>query len=221
MHNIFELLNPFLSGPEGSHQPNPHRLRDLAAVAITCHALSGPALDVLWDTQMCFRRLLICMPPSVVEVRDSGYEPDEDERIQFFNHPCLRRSIYLIQDPSPLDLLQMLPYARRIKRIGPHAAKCQWPVPEHFSTPSKTINWLLSTYLMKSFLPRLTHMSCPELLKDMGDIMDISFAPLSRINLTGLDFSIAFDDEVEDFPLLSILVDDLPQFRTIILRGRA
>ncbi|KAG2146826.1 hypothetical protein DEU56DRAFT_786709 [Suillus clintonianus] len=68
--NIFEFLNPFLSGPEGSHEPNPLRLRDLAAVAITCHALSGPALDVLWDTQLCFGPLLMCMPPSIVGVWD-------------------------------------------------------------------------------------------------------------------------------------------------------
>ncbi|KAG2109499.1 hypothetical protein DEU56DRAFT_710777, partial [Suillus clintonianus] len=67
--NIFEFLIPFLSGPEGSHQPNPLRLQDLAAVATTCHALSGPALDVLWDTLVCFGPLLMCMPPSVIEVR--------------------------------------------------------------------------------------------------------------------------------------------------------
>lgn len=80
--NIFEFLNPFLSGPEGSHQPNPLRLQDLVAVAITCHALSGPALDVLWDTQLCFGPLLLCLPPSIIEVRVSVYgsdDPDSEE----------------------------------------------------------------------------------------------------------------------------------------------
>jgi hypothetical protein len=78
-HNIFEFLNPFISGPEGSHQPNPLRLQDLAAVATTCHALSGPALDVLWDTQLCFGPLLLCLPPSLVQVRVRVYGPGSDD----------------------------------------------------------------------------------------------------------------------------------------------
>lgn len=77
-HNIFEFLNPFISGPRESYQPNPLRLQDLVAVATTCHALSGPALDVLWDTQLCFGPLLLCLPPSLVQVRVRVYGSDDD-----------------------------------------------------------------------------------------------------------------------------------------------
>ncbi|KAG0706575.1 hypothetical protein DFH29DRAFT_1020838 [Suillus ampliporus] len=218
--NIFEFLNPFLSEPEGSHQPNPLRLWDLAVVATTCHALSGPALDVLWDTQVCFGPLLMCMPPSVVEVRNGDYYgPDEDQSVLSCDEPYFRRSIHLIQDPSPSDLLRMLPYARRIKRIGSPVANYRWPLPELFSIPSHIINWLLSAYPVDIFLPRLTHMSCPEFvfLVGMGNIKDISFAPLSRSNLTSFEVYPEFDVKVEGWPLLSILVNDLPQLRTIRL----
>ncbi|KAG1748295.1 uncharacterized protein EDB91DRAFT_1344853 [Suillus paluster] len=217
--NIFELLNPFLSGPEGSHEPNPLRLRDLAAVATTCHALGDPALDVLWDTQVCFGPLLMCLPPSVIEVRDSDYEPDEDRSIISYDEPFLRRSIHLVQDPLPSDLLRMLPYARRIKRICSPGADCRWPLPELFSIPSHTIDWLLSAHPMENFLPRLTHMSCPDFvfLMGMGNIRDVSFTPLSRSNLTSLEVNPEFDNEVEGWPLLSIMANDLPQLRTIKL----
>ncbi|KAG1740505.1 uncharacterized protein EDB91DRAFT_1222866 [Suillus paluster] len=217
--NIFELLNPFISEPKCAHRPNPLRLEDLVAVATTCHALSGPALDALWHTQVCFGPLLMCMPPSVVEVQDSDYEPDEDRSILSCDEPYLRRSIHLIQDPSPSDLLWMLPYARRIKNIGPPVADCHWPLPELFSIPSHIINWLFSAYPMQRFLPRLTYMSCLKFapLMGMGDIMDVSFAPLSRSNLKSFDLYSEFDEEVGDWPLLSALVNDLPQLRTIRL----
>lgn len=77
-HNIFEFLNPYISGPRESYQPNPLRLQDLVAVAKTCHALSGPALDVLWDTHLCFGPLLLCLPPSLVQVRVRVYGSDDD-----------------------------------------------------------------------------------------------------------------------------------------------
>lgn len=67
IRNAFEFLlaNSYLSGPEGFHiQPNPLalRLQELAAVAIACYALGGPASDMLLDTQACFGPLLLCMP---------------------------------------------------------------------------------------------------------------------------------------------------------------
>jgi hypothetical protein len=70
--NIFEFLNPFLSEPTASHDRNRLRLQDIAAAATTCHAFSGPALDVLWDTQLCLGPLLMCMSPSVVQVFPSN-----------------------------------------------------------------------------------------------------------------------------------------------------
>ncbi|KAG2121269.1 hypothetical protein DEU56DRAFT_927631 [Suillus clintonianus] len=213
--NIFEFLNPFLSGPTGSHEFNPLSLHDLVALAKTCHALSGPALDVLWNNQLCFGPLLMCMPPSVFEVRNSDSEPEDDGTILPGNQLFLRRSIHLVQNPLPSDLLRMLPYARRIKRIGPPAASYRWVLPELFLVPSHVINWLLSAYPLDKFLPQLTHMLCPELVAGTGDVSDISFAPLSRINFTSLEFYPIFDEKVEGWPLLSILVNDLPQLRTI------
>ncbi|KAG1732148.1 hypothetical protein EDB19DRAFT_1299506 [Suillus lakei] len=212
--NIFELLNPFLSGPTGSHEFNPLSLHDLAVVATTCRALSGPALDVLWSSQVCFGPLLMCMPPSVFEVRNSKTEQD-GIILPAGDEPCLRRRIHLIQEPSPSDFLRMLPYARRIIRIGPPVAGYRWVLPESFLIPCHVINWLLSAYPMESFLPRLTHMLCPELVAGMGDVTDISFAPLSRINVTSFEFCPIFNARAEGWPLLSILVDALPQLRTI------
>jgi hypothetical protein len=66
--NIFEFLNPFLSEPTASRDRNRLHLQDIAAVATTCRALSAPALDVLWDTQLCLGPLLMTLSPSVVEV---------------------------------------------------------------------------------------------------------------------------------------------------------
>jgi hypothetical protein len=57
-------------------------------------------------------------------------------------------------------------------------------------------------------------------MDDIKDV-DISLAPLSRTNLTSLDFYPAFDPEVEGWPLFSILVNDLPQLRRISLNGKA
>jgi hypothetical protein len=78
--NIFEFLNPFLSEPTSPHVRNRLHLQDIAAVARTCHTLSGPALDVLWNTQLCLGPLLMCMSPSVVEVHGRN-EPDERRSI--------------------------------------------------------------------------------------------------------------------------------------------
>lgn len=219
--NIFEFLNPFLSGPEGSHQPNPLRLQDLAAVAITCRTLSGPALDVLWDTQLCFGPLLLCLPPSIIEVRVRVYGSDDPDSEEYNDDQYEDRRVYMIRDPLPSDLLRMLPYARRIKWIGLPNAKCRWPLPNTFSIPNYIINWLLSVYPMEIFLPRLTHMRCPNkvMMDDHHDIqdVDISLAPLSRTNLTSLELYPEFDNKVEGWPLFSILVNDLPQLRRITL----
>ena len=73
--NIFEFLNPFLS------EPTPNlRLRDILAVALTCRTLSHPALDVLWDTQLCLGPLFMCMSLAVVQVCDAD-EPGERRSI--------------------------------------------------------------------------------------------------------------------------------------------
>jgi len=75
--NIFEFLNPFLS------EPTPWanlRLHDIVAVALTCRTLSHPALDVLWDTQLCLGPLFMSMSPAVVEVCYAD-EPDERRSI--------------------------------------------------------------------------------------------------------------------------------------------
>ncbi|KAG1740498.1 uncharacterized protein EDB91DRAFT_352723 [Suillus paluster] len=221
--NIFEFLNPFLSGPEDCDEPNLLRLRDLVAVAVTCHALSGPALDVLWDTQMCFGPLLMCMPPSVVQAQNNDLEPDSEdeewniavrEEPELFKQPP---SIHLIQDPLPSDLLHMPPYARRIKRIGSPVTECRWPLPERFSISCYIINWLLLAYPIEFFLPRLTHMSYFSEINEINGA-GISLAPLSRSNLTSLEFYPTFDDKVDGWPLLSSLVNDLPQLRTIRMR---
>ncbi|KAG1732136.1 hypothetical protein EDB19DRAFT_1912191 [Suillus lakei] len=50
------------------------------------------------------------------------------------------------------------------------------------------------------------------------DTMDISMAPLSRSNLTRFNFSVTFDEKVECWPLLSIVVNHLPQLKMITLR---
>ncbi|OJA20340.1 hypothetical protein AZE42_10289 [Rhizopogon vesiculosus] len=202
--NIFEFLNPFLSEPTASHERDRLCLQDIAAVARTCHALSGPALDVLWDTQLCLGPLLMCMSPSVVEVSDR-------------NESGERRSIQLIEDPLLSDWSQMLPYARRIKRLGPPpVGEYRWRL-QTFSIPSYIINWLISTYPVQDFLPRLTHISCYELERSVEDIAHISFAPLSGSNLTSFDFTPTFDAEEGGWPLLSTLVDDLPQLKVIRL----
>ncbi|KAG2138360.1 hypothetical protein DEU56DRAFT_945409 [Suillus clintonianus] len=211
--NIFEFLNPFLSGPEGSHQPNPLRLQDLAAVATTCHALSGPALDVLWDTLVCFGPLLMCMPPSVIEVRVRVVEEVDDD----FDYSFQERRIRLTRDPLLSDVLRMLPYGRRIKSIRSPRAKCRWPLPDNFVISSHIINWLFWVYPIELFLPRLTHMLCPDsIMKYKNE--DISWAPLSRSNLASLEFYLALDILVESWFSLSTLVDALPQLRRMVFR---
>jgi hypothetical protein len=115
----------------------------------------------------------------------------------------------------------MLPYARRIKRLGLPIAEYSWRLPETFSIPSYIINWLLSIYPVQDFLPRLTHISCSELMLSVEDITDFSFAPLSGSNLTSFDFTPTFDEEDEGWPLLSTLVDELPQLKVIRLTGEA
>jgi len=115
----------------------------------------------------------------------------------------------------------MQPYARRIKRLGQPAGECQWRLPETFSIPSYIINWLLSTYPVQDFLPRLTSISWSKLDLSIEDSADISLAPLSGSNLTSFDFAPTFDTEEGGWPLLSILVDDLPQLKVIKLTGEA
>jgi hypothetical protein len=119
----------------------------------------------------------------------------------------------------------MLPYARRIKWIGLPKAKCRWPLPHTFTIPNYITNWLLSVYPMELFLPRLTHMHCPNKVtmdeSDDTEDVDISLAPLSHTNLTSLEFYPAFDQKVEGWPSFPILVNDLPQLRRMILHGKA
>ncbi|KAG1732118.1 hypothetical protein EDB19DRAFT_1296647 [Suillus lakei] len=160
------------------------------------------------------------MPPSVIEVRVFG--SDDSDSDEYDEEPYENRSIHLIRDPLPSDLLRALPYARRIKWIGLPKVRCQWPVPDPCSTPNYIINWLLSAYPKELFLPRLTHMRCPiNIMMDDTKDVDISLSPLSRSNLTSLGFDPTFDVNVEGWPLFSILVNDLPQLRRIILRDKA
>jgi hypothetical protein len=70
-------------------------------------------------------------------------------------------------------------------------------------------------------MPRLTHISCADLELSLEDIAEISLAPLSGSNLTSFDFSPTFDADEEAWPLLSVLVDDLPQLKAIRLTGEA
>ncbi|KAG1752391.1 uncharacterized protein EDB91DRAFT_1077803 [Suillus paluster] len=53
--------------------------------------------------------------------------------------------------------------------------------------------------------------------KGMGNIRDISFVPLSRSSLTSFEVYPEFNMKVESWPLLSNLLDDLPQLRTMRL----
>ncbi|KAG1723479.1 glycoside hydrolase superfamily [Suillus paluster] len=76
-----------------SSSASPRRSRHLSVVATTCRALSGPALDVLWDTQICFGQLLMSIPPSIVEIQDSNFKLEEDQNIISCDEPYLRLSI--------------------------------------------------------------------------------------------------------------------------------
>jgi len=114
----------------------------------------------------------------------------------------------------------MLPYARRIKRIGLPVAVCRWRLPETFSISSIVINFILSANgPVELFLPRLTHISCSVLAPCVEDAKYISLALLSSSNLMSFDVTPTFDNEVEGWPLLSFLFDELPQLKVIRLTG--
>ncbi|KAG2114505.1 hypothetical protein BD769DRAFT_1489524 [Suillus cothurnatus] len=71
---------------------------DLINVAMTCSALSGPALDILWSEQSSLSHLVMCLPQDT-------WEATEERTIKF------------TREPLPTDWERVRIYASRIRRI--------------------------------------------------------------------------------------------------------
>ncbi|KAJ6541061.1 hypothetical protein DFH09DRAFT_929338 [Mycena vulgaris] len=87
-------------------------LANLAAVARTCKAFSGPALDLLWANQQTVLHVLRCMPDDVWTEQDS--DDDEEEEGMGLARPVL-----------PTDWERPLVYSHRVKSFnldGPYSS---------------------------------------------------------------------------------------------------
>jgi len=85
---------------------------DLINVAMTCSALSGPALDILWSEQSSLSHLVMCLPQDT-------WEATEERTI--VSHVC-----YLRLDRMMLTVLQFVEIYPRAAthRLGARQHQC-------------------------------------------------------------------------------------------------
>ncbi|CCL99185.1 uncharacterized protein FIBRA_01200 [Fibroporia radiculosa] len=86
---------------------------DIGALAQTCWAFSGPALDILWHTQPGIANLVKYMPDDLWEESGVTYQNVLPEKSLTF-----RRAIL------PGDWTRFHVYARRIRRLKPESSNC-------------------------------------------------------------------------------------------------
>ncbi|KAL0954056.1 hypothetical protein HGRIS_005208 [Hohenbuehelia grisea] len=87
----------------------------LAALAVTCKSLEGPALDALWYYQLGLVNLIQCLPEGVLSEKYSRVPFASAEHLELQWH---QSTAYFLSSPvDPTDLRRFCTYAARIRSL--------------------------------------------------------------------------------------------------------
>ncbi|KAH7912616.1 hypothetical protein BJ138DRAFT_1100116 [Hygrophoropsis aurantiaca] len=201
---IFESLNPFLTRGSGSH------LKDLAAVARTCQALSATALDALWHTQHSLAPLALCLGDDIVEVEASNEDRILTARIKLSGTEAREANLGIPITEYVVEWERALPYARRIKVISSdYAERKRWSVDD-------TVVSALLTGVAGNPFPRLTHLEYNAIAPASSELFIGLVSTLLNTNVTSLQIHVSKEFEhLNIASVLSVLPDRCPWIRNL------